>query len=286
MHCIINTEIVPVENAVIGISDLALQRGYGIFDFFKTVNGRPVFIEAHLDRFYRSAATMRLGPPLNREQLTNKILDLLALNRIESSGIKITLTGGYSADGFTPGNPNLIVVQTAMPPVNQFQHQGIRLITHGHKRQLPSVKSTDYLMAVYLQPLIKEKDAQDVLYYADGYITECPRANIFIVTKQKQILTPAHNVLHGVIRSRILEMQLPYPVSEADISLQDLYEAEEVFITSTTKNVLPVTAVDGHVIGNGDAGPITGMLWQQLETLIEADISSAHSLLKATHNQN
>ncbi len=276
MHCIINNEIIPVEKAVIGISDLALQRGYGIFDFFKTVNGRPVFFDAHLDRFYRSADAMRLTPPHERNDFKKKISELLAVNSINSSGVKITLTGGYSVDGFTPGSPNLIVVQSPMPPLQGIQREGIRIITYAYKRQVPFVKSTDYLMAVWLQPQIKEQGAQDVLYHWDGIITECPRANIFIVTKDKMVLTPAKDVLQGISRSRLLSTKLSYPVIEADISLQDVYDAAEVFITSTTKNVLPVTVVDNKVIGRGEAGEVTCVLSEELEALIQADVSGSH----------
>ncbi|RYY31578.1 MAG: amino acid aminotransferase [Chitinophagaceae bacterium] len=276
MHCIINNEIIPVEKAVIGISDLALQRGYGIFDFFKTVNGRPVFFDAHLDRFYRSADAMRLTPPHERNDFKKKISELLAVNSINSSGVKITLTGGYSVDGFTPGSPNLIVVQSPMPPLQGIQREGIRIITYAYKRQVPFVKSTDYLMAVWLQPQIKEQGAQDVLYHWDGIITECPRANIFIVTKDKMVLTPVKDVLQGISRSRLLSTKLSYPVIEADISLQDVYDAAEVFITSTTKNVLPVTVVDNKVIGRGEAGEVTCVLSEELEALIQADVSGSH----------
>lgn len=279
MYYSINGEIVSSTEATISVNDLGLQRGYGIFDYFKTVKGSPVFLEHHLDRFFRSAEMMKLKPPFSREQMKHHISALLDKNGADSSGVKLTLTGGESADGFTPGSPTLIIMQSPLALLPGL-HQGIRIITYEYQRQMPSVKTTDYLMAVWLQSLIRQNNAQDVLYFYNNIITECPRANIFIVTKDHRILTPATNVLHGIIRGRLLAMEGSYTVSEATITLDDLYQASEVFITSTTKNVLPVLQVDQQVINNGEPGPITRKLAEELQSMIMKQLNTNQVILK------
>jgi branched-chain amino acid aminotransferase len=268
IYCTVNGNLFDATKATLGINDLALQRGYGIFDYFKILNGRPIFLEDHLDRFYRSAATMRLPVGFSKEAVKGMIHELIEINDIPDSGIKILLTGGYSTDGFRMGVPNLVITHAPLPTYGSFQINGIKVITHRHQRQLPEIKTIDYLMAVWLQPYLEERQAQDVIYHDGKLVTECPRSNIFIVTKDNRILTPAKNVLKGVIRKQLLNLEHRYPVAEADLTLDDLYEATELFITSTTKNILPVIQVNDRLVGNGDPGPVTRSLASKLDELI------------------
>ncbi|RYF97248.1 MAG: amino acid aminotransferase [Chitinophagaceae bacterium] len=267
-YCIINGVQLDIDKAGIGVNDLALQRGYGIFDFFKIIDNKPVFVQFHLDRFYRSASGMHLTVKYSREELISQVLQLVAANDLPVSGVKLTLTGGYSSDGFTLGEPNLIITQSALPSYRDINGNGISIITWEHQRQMPEVKTIDYLMAVYLQPVLKERNAQDVLYHNNGLLSECPRSNIFIVNRNGQVLTPANNVLAGITRGRILELQTDIDIRPADITLEDLDNAAEVFITSSTKNILPVTRINNRVIGDGQPGFITqrlaGLLVEQI----------------------
>jgi len=254
----------PAEEAHIHISDMSIQRGYGIFDFFKIVHNQPVFLEDHLDRFFASAHTMRLNSLLSREALTQAIRELIQKNDLPQSGMRLTLTGGYAADGYSIHHPTLLLVQQPLQLATSLQ-PGIRLITYEHQRQLPQVKTIDYLMAVWLQPHILQQKAADVLYHQQGVITECPRANFFIVNKQDELVTPALNILPGVTRKKLLTLAAQkMRVKEAPVILPDLLEAKEAFITSTTKHLLPVIQVDDITIGNGMPGPVTASLFSEL----------------------
>jgi len=138
-------------------------------------------------------------------------------------------------------------------------------MSYPHQRQLPGVKTTDYLMAIWLQPVVKKQGADDLLYYNTDSVTECPRANIFIV-KDRKLITPAQNILKGVIRKHLLQLASGIlPVEERDISLQELRTAEEVFITSTTKQVLPVRQVDDTVLFKEAPGHISAQLLHLLQ---------------------
>lgn len=265
----INDSFVPASQAALQVSDLAIQRGYGIFDFFKTLGHTPVFLDEHLDRFYNSAAQMRLEPGKDRQQLKAVIEELLQKNNIPDAGIKITLTGGYSPDGYSITRPNMIITQQPLklPDPAAFQ-KGLRLISHPHQRQMPQVKSLDYLMAIWLQPLIKEKGADDVLYQYNGLVSECPRSNFFIVTADDTVVTSTQP-LKGIIRMKTLEIAgKQFKVEERELTIDEARNAKEAFITSTTKHILPVVQLDGHPIGNGRPGKVTTELSKLLDAYI------------------
>ena len=112
-------------------------------------------------------------------------------------------------------------------------------------------------------------EADDVLYYSDGLIRECPRANIFIVTKDQKVLTPESGMLKGVTRKQVLEISGTRYLTEArDVSLDELRNAKEVFITSTTKNILPVVQVDGQLVGDGKPGEVSRTLAKEYNRMI------------------
>lgn len=259
----VNGEIMQANSLCISASDLAIQRGYGIFDFLVTVNSKPIFLEDHIRRFYSSALSMHLTVLLNQSALIDAINQLMQKNNLPNSGIRITLTGGDSPDGYSIGNPNLIISQSHFNYQNQVFEKGLKLISYEHQRQLPFIKTIDYLKAIYLQPTIKSAGADDVLYFFNGLVTECPRANFFMVTANGEVLTPKDNILHGVTRKHVLNLK-GYTIKEANISLEMLASAKEAFISSSTKNILPVTAINGNAIGDGMPGPITRNLYQQL----------------------
>jgi len=94
----VNDSLIPSDEANLNIADLAVQRGYGIFDFFKTINGKPIFLEDHLDRLFRSAVLMRLEIKQSRDEIRDRIHSLIEINKLNDSGIKVIVTGGFSPD--------------------------------------------------------------------------------------------------------------------------------------------------------------------------------------------
>jgi D-alanine transaminase/branched-chain amino acid aminotransferase len=265
-YAIINGEFILQSEAKLLISDLSVQRGYGIFDFLKTLDYQPVFLDDHLDRFYFSAAEMNFKIEVKKEQLKALIHQLIEKNNLPDSGIRITLTGGYSEDGYSLADPNLLITQAPFKYDENSFKKGIHLITYEHQRQLPHVKTIDYIYAIYLQRFIKEHDADEVLYHHQSEITECPRANFFLVTPNNEVITPAKNILKGITRKKILECS-QFNIKEGTIGLRDIENAKEAFITSTTKYVLPVLKIDGNPVGDGNPGKITAKISRLLVSL-------------------
>ena len=265
------------ENARLHISDLSIQRGYGAFDFFRVVNNVPVFMDEHLDRFYRSAAGLRLEPGMDKASMRSIIMQLIERNNMASSGIKLTITGGFSPDGFSMIAPNFFITQQHVPPrQEEWVEKGLKVITYEHVREQAEIKSINYITGVLLHEKIKKTGAHDVLYRQNSEVSEFPRFNFFIVTKDDVIATPAKNVLHGITRARVLDLaSKQFKTAERVVTMDDIRSAKEAFITSTTKQVLPVVQIDDIVIGNGKPGKVTRQLDAELQEVIKSIINKS-----------
>lgn len=262
MVAYLNNQFIEENKAVIGVNDIAIQRGYGMFDYFRTSDYHPLFIDDYLDRFFNSARLLRLKPPHSREKIKTIIDEMIRRNNIADAGFRLILTGGYSNDNFEIGEPNFIILQqpVSLPSAAQFQ-KGYSVVLHEFQRDVPYAKSINYLRSIYLLDEIREKKANDVLYHKDNCILELPRANIFIINKDGGVVTPLLNVLPGITRKRVLEIaDKVYKVEERNITINELKKATEVFITSTTKRILPVLKIDNKPVGDGKPGLITNSL--------------------------
>lgn len=260
-----NDQYIDSSKALLKTTDLSIQRGYAVFDFFRTVNGRPLFINDHLDRFFDSASAMYLSLKQTKEEISSIIYELIKIHSFPQSGIRLLLTGGYSADTYNRAEPNFMISCTPLvAPAAEDYEKGYTAITYEHQRELPKIKSTNYLMGVWLQPLLKEKKVNDVLYYKNDIIAEFPRANVFIVSKENVLQTPVNNILLGITRKQVINLAKGIiEVEEKDITLNDLFAADEVFLTSTTKKIMPIVKIDNKNIGNGKPGKISKRLYSE-----------------------
>jgi branched-chain amino acid aminotransferase len=280
MIAFVNNRFVEEDLATLGVNDISIQRGYGLFDYFRTNDHFPLFIDDYLDRFFNSAKLLRLQPPHSKDELKGIVGEMIHRNNIPDSGFRLLLTGGYSADNFEPATPNFIILQQAvnLPSPEKFQ-KGYSLILHEYMRDVPYAKSINYLMSIYLLDKIRQQNADDLLYHKDNCILELPRSNIFIVTKDGTVATPSLNVLQGITRKRVLEISTKhYKTEQRDVPVDELKNAAEVFITSTTKRIIPVTKIDDKPIGNGTPGPITTELLRLYVEMEEGVLRKAVNL--------
>lgn len=267
----VNDRILPAQEATLQISDLGLFRGYGVFDYFRTQSGKPFLMPRYLRRFRWSAGQMRLSLNLSDAELEGIILELIRLNGREESGVRLLLTGGYSENIFTPGKPNLLIrIEKSRLPDDHFYSQGIKLISTEYQRDLPAVKTTNYLKAVHMWPKVEEAGATELLYHTNGEWLECSRSNFFVVREGCLLTPPVGQVLGGITREVVIEIarQKGVSVEEKPLPLDILKQAQEAFISGTTKRIMPVVEIDGQRIGSGKPGPVSQQLfkaWQLLE---------------------
>jgi D-alanine transaminase/branched-chain amino acid aminotransferase len=255
--CFLNNRFLEYRDAQLHVSDLGLQRGYGIFDYFIEMDGRIPFYDDYLDRFYHSARLLNLDVPLTRDLLKEKIAFLLEQNKLKTSGIRLLLTGGYSEDMYTPARPNFMILNLPLHHHPSEYTEGVKLLLLEYQRYHPAVKSTFYLPSIVMIPELKKRGAIEVLYHHQGFVYETTRANFFMV-KNNKLITPSCGVLPGIIRKHVLQVAAGVlPVEERKIRLEELWDCDEAFITGTSKHVAPVLEVDGRITGKGKPGKVT-----------------------------
>lgn len=259
----LNGQYLPKEAAALNVADLAILRGFGIFDYFRYADGKPRFVEDHLDRFYRSAALLDLTIPAEREALKVVVHALIEKNGGGNGGIRFVLTGGYSPDGYTPTSPNLVAMAYPFSGPTPAQYEaGVKVLLHQYERQFPQVKSIDYLEGIRIQPMIRAKGMDYALYVdREGNVRESDRSN-FMIVRDGALITPVDNILHGITRLHLLKLaaQLGIAVVERPVSQTELVIADEAIICSSAKGAMPITSVDGRAIADGKPGAITRQL--------------------------
>ena len=266
----VNGELVPVSEAHLHVSDLGLLRGYAVFDYFRVVRSQPLFINDYLARFKRSVELLHLDLPVSLGELKRQIHALIEANGVPNAGMQLLLTGGYTPDGFTPAAPNLLMLERPLKlPDERIYKEGANLITHDYTRDIPEAKTTNYAVAINLLPRQRELNAVDVLYHHGGFVFETARSNIFVVRGGK-VMTPGDKVLKGVTRKQVLELaRRHYEVLETPLTLDEVYSADEVFITSTIKGVMPIVKIEDKVIGESVPGKVTQHLLDLFATHVD-----------------
>jgi branched-chain amino acid aminotransferase len=260
----INGAFVPASEAAIAAGDLGLVRGYGVFDVLRTYARVPFALRRHLERLARSAQQIDLPLPASLDELEALVHQALARNAAvepeRDVTIRLIVTGGASAGFLLPdGTPSLLIL---VAPVREmpahYYTAGATLITADLPRFLPSVKSINYIGAILGQQRARAAGAVEALYCtAEGVISECTTANLFVVAGGK-LITPDQDVLAGITRNITLELAADL----TDVVLRPIQRAElrtvdEAFITSTTKEIMPIVRIDDILIGNGRPGPLT-----------------------------
>lgn len=264
----VNGKLTEIAQASLQVSDLAILRGFGIFDYFLVKKYQPLFLSDYLDRFYTSAEKLGLSVPVTPAEITRLIRELVAANGLEDAGIRLVLTGGYAVDSYTPVAPNLIIMEHEFkaPPAWQYD-EGIRLMSYDHQRELPEIKSINYLTGIRLQAALKAQQADYLLYHDQGIIRESDRSNFFGVTENGILVTPDSKILRGITRKQILYLaEEVLPVEEREVVMEEIASFKEAFLTSSTKGVMPVVQIDEQIIGEGRPGDLTyqlGALFQE-----------------------
>lgn len=268
-HCWLNGTITDVASARFHFNDLGVLRGYGLFDYFRTYNGRPFQWDWYWERFERSARILRIPIPVTKEQTRQVVSELFELQGGGDCSFRFLLTGGFTADSISMHTPNLIIISEDLHKDVPGEHErGIGVMTYEFVRDLPMLKSIDYKHLLILRQDFPEKGVSDVLFHKDGFISELSRSNVFVVNGNK-LITPNENILEGITRRTVLELARPdFEIEIRPVTLKETLEAEEVFTTSTTKRVLPITRIDDQVIGSGKIGPKSQILLDRINELI------------------
>ncbi|MBV6645815.1 MAG: aminotransferase class IV [Cyclobacteriaceae bacterium] len=252
--CYFDGELMEESQAKLSIHNLGVQRGFGVFDLFRSRKGNPTFLDDHLIRFDNSQQLMDLRPKVSIAEIKDAVSNLQDRNGFVESTFKLMLL----ADGPETDielQPLFYIINTDISQVKNPSQAS--LISHEYVREYPEVKTISYFTSNMLHRRRRKANAIDVLYHLDGNVSEASRSNVFIVS-EGVLKTPEDNILHGITRKHILKFAPDILETQVvDFGLDELFSADEVFISSTLKEIMPIISVDNCQIGGNEPGPWT-----------------------------
>jgi branched-chain amino acid aminotransferase len=295
----INGHFVPASEAKVSVCDRGFRLGDAVFDTARTFRHRPYKLREHLERLYRSLRYVRLDPGMtidDMEAITLQVVqqNVSLLRDNDDVWIHQIISRGPL---HTAGSPT-VVIMTELLPFARFARYykiGVPMVTPSRRHTPPQsveprAKTVSRLLLVLAELEAQQVDpeAYALLLDLEGRITEYTSGNFFLVC-QGELVTPFERVsLGGIARETVLELaeELGIPAREADITPYDAYNADEAFITSTSKCVLPVSRLNGIRIGGEVPGPVTRRLLDVWSARVEVDIvEQALSHLEAAERQ-
>lgn len=256
----VDGSFIEAESASLPVNDLAVLRGFGVFDFLRTYGGVPFKLDQHIERLATSARELGIPLPETKKRIREICMEALDRNDFAESNLRIVITGGISPDSITPGaSPKLVVMTT---PVHEYPQEwyteGIRAITYNHERFATNAKTTDYAPAIMALRQAREADAHEALYVnRQGYVLEGTTSNFFGFIDDR-LITCGSNILPGVTRSTVLDLAKDHfaietrPIHNWEIRLFD-----ECFLTASNKEIMPLKSVNGIEFQAGAPGPGT-----------------------------
>ncbi len=281
----LNGKLVDQSQAVVSVFDHGLLYGDGVFEGIRVYGGKILKLSTHLDRLCRSARAIRLTMDYDMDALEKATRETVKANGITNGYIRLCVTRGIGTLGLNPFNcdtrTTFIIADTIQLYPQELYENGLAIITSSIIRNHPSALSPRIKSMNYLNNIMAKIEAIDagvleaVMLNHQGNVAECTGDNIFIVREFEGqptlITTPLHaGVLEGVTMNLVIELaqQAGIPVQRFDLTQYDLYTADEMFLTGTAAEVIPVTKVDGRTIGSGEPGPMTRQLIQAFKTLV------------------
>ncbi len=277
--------LVDQDQAKVSIFDHAVLYGDGCFEGIRAYNGRIFKLGSHLNRMYESAERIRLDPPYSRQEIEQAIRDTVAANNLTEAYIRLVFTRGVGTLGLHPFRcpkaTAFVIADTIELYPQELYDNGLRVIVAKRRRIPiasldPALKSLNYLNNIMAKIEAIDADALEaIMLNTDDYVSECTGDNIFIVTNGRIITPPIEaGILHGITRRFVIEELAPhleYQVSEEMMKLDDVFKADEVFLTGTAAEIIGVNRVDDRTIGSGKVGPVTKSLVTEFRRRVNAD---------------
>ena len=263
-------QFVDEPDAKVSVFDHGLLYGDGVFEGIRFYNGRVFLFEEHLDRLFDSAKAILLTLPLDRDTLREAVLETCRQNKLRDGYIRLVVTRGKGDLGLNPNKcakPTLFIIAATIELYpEKYYTEGLRVNTVPTQRVSPAalspaIKSLNYLNNILAKIEGNLYGAQEsVMLNAQGFVAECTADNLFVV-KQGQVFTPfiSDGALGGITRQLMFELatEMGGEILERNLTRYDLFVADELFLTGTGAEVVPISEIDGRTIGAGTVGPIT-----------------------------
>lgn len=273
MMIYVNGRLVPEAEATVSVFDHGLLYGDGVFEGIRSYNGRVFLLRDHVARLFRSAQAICLNMPMSQEEMCRAVISTCQANDCRNGYIRLVVTRGAGNLGLNPYScpqPGIIIIAATIqlyPP--ELYETGLRIITVGtvrnHPEALnPNIKSLNYLNNILAKIEAINSGVQEaVMLNHLGYVCEATGDNIFIVNGSTLTTPPSWcGCLVGITRNTVMQLAAAngLQVRESAMTRYDLYNADEVFLTGTAAELIPVVEIDKRMIGGGTPGPNTRKL--------------------------
>lgn len=273
MKIFLSGKLVDKEQAVVSVFDHGLLYGDGVFEGIRVYGGNVFLLKDHIERLYESAKAIRLTIPMSQPEMIQATKDTVAANSIGDGYIRLVVTRGAGSLGLDirkTANPQVIIIADSITlyPAEIYEN-GMNLITASTIRNHPNALSARIKSLNYLNNIMAKIEGTDagtveaLMLNHKGEVAECTGDNIFIL-KNGVLKTPSADagILEGITRNAVLKLarEANIPTQETTLIRHDLYVSDEMFLTGTAAEVVPVVSLDGRTIGDGKPGSITRKL--------------------------
>jgi len=282
---IVNDKIMDRSEAAIDIEDRGYQFGDGVYEVIRVYDGVLFTGDEHLERFYSSAEKIKINVPFQKEELFDLMNQLIQENKVKDGSVYMQLTRGASPRNHVfPGNDTTPVLtaytKEVARPVESLENGVAAMVADDIRWLRCDIKSLNLLPNLLAKQAATEQGCYEAILHRDGLITEGSSSNAYIVVDGKIKTHPATNlILNGITRQVLIRLceQNNIPFIEEAFTLEDLRNADEIFVTSTTSEVMPVVKLDGKEVGNGKPGALTRKLQSLFVEEFES-VKKAHSM--------
>ncbi|MCR4334216.1 MAG: aminotransferase class IV [Patescibacteria group bacterium] len=247
----------PTEEAKVSIEDIGLLRGYGIYAGITTANSKPFRLDDHFDQFEKSAKTLNLKIPYSRKKIAEVLEELIKKHNFKRTNFRLILTGGKTEKGvcYHKEKPTFYILAEEWKSLpKKIYTEGASLVTFEHQRLLPEIKTINYIRAISLQDYREKHNAIEVLFTSKDKVLEASMSNFFMF-KSDKLITSKESIFQGITRKVILELaQKHFKIEERLVSVKEVTNADEIFITGSFKDIVPIISIDNKKIGSSSVG--------------------------------
>lgn len=274
----LNDKLIDISNAHISVTDGGFLYGAGLFETMRSYNGVVFALADHLDRLFSSAKNLSIDFPYDRKDLTDAVYQVLRVNELKDARLRLTLTTGPMSEPDQQRKCTLLITATKLQPYPaEYYKKGVLVVLCPFRQNtnepICGHKTTSYFSRmIALSRAHQQKAAEALWFTTNNRLAEGCVSNVFLV-KDSALFTPPVGtpVLPGVMRKAVCHIALKNSVKlvEKDLHIDDVLAADEIFLTNVIMQIMPVSAVEKHMVGNGNVGPVVKSLQEDLSRLID-----------------
>ena len=285
-----NGRFTTTDERVLGVEDRGFQFADAVYEVFKFLGKRPIFLREHFQRMERGLCKIEIPLPWNESSFESTMRELLGRTAFDDGIVYVQVSRGEAERShFWPENmtPTAIAYSRSFRfPDAVKKERGIRVITtNDHRWHYCSVKSTNLLANAMAKKVAQRANADEAIFLADGTVREGASSSFFAVKNGRVVTHPLDDhILPGVVRDLAIGLALAakVPVEERPLREAELFDLDEAFITSTTQGVMPVSEIDGRIIGNSRRGEITTRVQELFDRIESSQLSASYLYIRPT----